>query len=195
MQLDATDATVPDYDMDEFMSEDDDDGMAEQLAGEQLSRIQERKANFNNFDSDGNNVLDALRTPLSASDLIEAIKRTRFMAKTERALINLVETYISTDTLLANIENMEFANNLFATDVDVIRLTTPRTDTGRAEWSYIMGNMEAAVKLILTRTHGAYRERRLQDMNRAEVVTGKLGQAQNKEAGKHTFGLPRLGRR
>ena len=193
MELDVNDATVPEYDLSEFSpDESEDDGLAEQMAGEQLSRIQERKANFNNFDSDGNNVLDALRTPLSASDLVDTIKRAHFLAQTERALINLVQTFISTDTLLANIENMDYANNLYATEIDVIRLTTPKTDTGRAEWSYILGCMDASVKLILTRTHGAYRERRLQDMNRAEVVTGKL--SQTKEPGKHSFSLPKIGK-
>ena len=181
---------TPEYDMDVYTDEEE-DGYSDQLAGEQLSRIQERKAEFNNYESDGLNVLDQLRTPMSADDLITAIHNAHFLASTERRLIHLVQTYISTDTLLANIENMELANNLFESSLTEILISANKTDTNRKEWLSICSNMRSSVKLTLTRTHGPYRERRLQDQNRAEVVTGKLTTAEKQQNAAHSvFKLP-----
>ena len=87
---DLPEGDIPDYQFDSYAAENDEDdstGYEEQLAGDALSKIQDRKSNFNNFETDSLNVLDELRTPLSADDLIEAIKSARFMASSTRSLI------------------------------------------------------------------------------------------------------------
>lgn len=193
MNIDASDASVPEYNLNDFITENEgeEDDLAETIAGEQLAKIQERKTGFNNFDTDSNNVLDQLRTPLSGTDLIANIKNARFYQQTERGLIQLVQTYLSTDTLLSNIENMQNAMNMFHIALYDLNLKVPGTDYNRADYQAIIRSIEASVKLLFTRTHGAYRERRLQDINRAEVITGKLGPGEKKQqAVKKAFGLP-----
>lgn len=192
---DPSEGDIPEYQFDSYAGETDDgDGLEEQLASDALSRLQDRKQNFNNFETDNLNVLDELRTPLSADDLITAIQAARFMASSTRGLIQIVQTYISTDTILANVTNKELAWLYYATAISALEYIAPKTDTSRREWFTITNNMAFAVRAILSRATGPYRERRLQDQNRAEVITGKLAQAQQKEsAGKAPFKLP-LGR-
>lgn len=194
---DLPEGDIPDYQFNSYAAEgeeEDDGGLQEQLASDALSRLQDRKQNFNNFETDNLNVLDELRTPLSADDLITAIKAARFMASSTRALEQIVQTYICTDTILANITNKELAWLYYATTISATEYVAPKTDTGRREWFVITKNMDFAVRAILSRATGPYRERRLQDQNRAEVITGKLAHAAEKpSAGKAPFKLP-LGR-
>lgn len=194
---DLPEGDIPDYQFDSYAAENDEEsstGYEDELAGDALSKIQDRKSNFNNFETDNLNVLDELRTPLSADDLILAIKSAHFMASSTRSLIQIVQTYISTDTILANITNKDLAWLYYSTAIAAAEYIAPKTDTGRREWFVITNNMAFAVRAILSRATGPYRERRLQDQNRAEVITGKLAQTkQQQSAGKMPFKLP-LGR-
>ena len=172
------------YDFDSYdTSEDDgDDSYADQLVDSQVQKNLDRMQNFTQFDAENYNYLAALRTPLSADDLIQHIKNSRFLMSTQRGLIGIVNVYLSTDTLLANIENVGLAVSQFRISVTTLTATAPRCDTTTRQYMRICDLMEMAVRIVFTRTHGAYRERRLQDMNRSEVVTGKLSQSQQPES-------------
>lgn len=171
-----------DYSFDSYDSSDDDDtDYADQLADSQVQKNLERMQNFTQFDGENYNYLAALRTPLSADDLIQHIKNSRFLMSTQRGLIGIVNVYLSTDTLLANIENVGLAVAQFRISVTTLTATAPRCDTTTRQYMRICDLMEMAVRIVFTRTHGAYRERRLQDMNRSEVVTGKLSQIQKEQ--------------
>jgi len=176
---------------------EDDDGQAEgygqQFADSTISKTMDRMQSCNQFEGENYNYLTSLRTPLIADDLNDRIQTSYFMMSTQKGLRGLVDTFISTDTLLANIENMHLAILYFKIALTEVTATAPRCDTTSRQYMRITALLEMAVRTVFTRTHGAYRERRLQDMNRAEVVTGKLTpsqQAQQASNGRTLFQLP-----
>lgn len=165
----------------------------EQFAGSAISRTMDRMQSCNQFEGENYNYLTSLRTPLIADDLLTRVKNSSFLQSTQKGLCGLIDIFISTDTLLANIENMNLAILYFRISLTEVTATAPRCDTTSRQYMRITALLEMAVRVVFTRTHGAYRERRLQDMNRAEVVTGKLTPSQQLSQpsnGRTLFQLP-----
>lgn len=181
-----TDAAEGKYPETEFQSvgtsqqaeEDIENDHSDAVVQTRLAEHVERVSSFNAYDGEGLNYLESLRTPLSADDLITMIQEAKFLRITTQSLINTIKTHISTDALLSQTEeggNAELYFDIIMTEVTAL---CPLCDTTRPEYVVIKSNMKSCFLYELSRTRGAYRERRLQDPNRMEIVTGKLTSAQ-----------------
>lgn len=175
-------------------AEDVEDGNAEAVAQTRLSQHVERMGSVNIFDVEGLNYLEALRTPLAADDLIAIIEDAKFMRTTTNALKNVVTTHISPDALLSQTEEGGCAELYFDTIVTEAASICPSCDINSPEFVIIKSAMKGCYLYELSRTRGAYRERRLQDPNRMEIVTGKLSAAQQNEP-RRGISLPGFRRR
>jgi len=118
--------------------------------------------------------LGSLKSTTIAERLIAHIQSTTLSTRCQNALISIVETYICEDVLLANINSPDMALNNFDISMAESIPCASICDTTQPEWLRLKDLLRNTFEIILTRTNGPYRERRLQDNNRVEVVTGKM---------------------
>lgn len=154
---------------------------AESASQTRLAQHIERMGSVNIYDGEGLNYLESLRTPISADDLITQIKDAKFFKVTTNALINIVTTHISPDALLSQTDEGGCAELYFDTIVTEATALSPSRDVNSPEFVIIKSAMKGAYLYELSRTRGPYRERRMQDPNRMEVITGKLSAAPQTE--------------
>lgn len=175
-----------------FEEEGYDEELGSSAAQSRLAQHIDRMGSINVYDGEALNYLESLRTPLAADDLITMIKEAKFLRITTNALINTIKTHISPDALLSQTEEGGNAELYFDTLMTEVTALCPSVDTSRPEFVVIRSTMKGSFLYELSRTRGAYRERRLQDPNRMEIVTGKLSTAQKQE-GRRGISLPGLG--
>lgn len=172
------DPEYPEYQFDGFAGDDeegDDDATSTAMSEVERNSLRNQMAGIHEAES--LNYLESLRTTHSADILIEMIDSCVFFEATKEALRGWVRTNIGTDKLLTNTTSIDEA--LMKVEILLLELTAtvPTHDTENPQWLTTIGNMRSAAADIIYRTFGAYRERRLQDVNRMEVVTGKLAGA------------------
>lgn len=184
-------ASVGDYP--EECQDEGEDYSAESLSQTRLAQHIERMGSVNVYDGEGLNYLESLRTPTAADDLIDMIKDAKFLRITNNALVNVVTTHISPDALLSQTEEGGCAELYFDTILTEATALCPTCDVNRPEFVVIKSAMKGAYLYELSRTRGPYRERRMQDPNRMEIVTGKLSAAPQTERRKG-ISLPGLRR-
>lgn len=155
---------------------DSDPELEEAAAGSVIGRSMERVQDMSVYDGEQYNYLNALRNPLSAEDLMDALDNSHLLQSSINALKDLILTHISSDTLLANIQNKDIAFLNFDIAVTQIESTTPNCDVNSREWFYILENIRGAYRVVVSRAWGVKRERIMQDMNRSEatITTGKV---------------------
>lgn len=178
--MNPEDTEYPEYDFAGFASDDeeDDDGLATGMSEVERHSLRNQMAGIHEAES--LNYLESLRSPQAADDLIEMVNDCAFMEGTKEALRGLTRIRISTDKLLTNTQNIERAKLNFESALLEITATAALYDTQNPQWLTTTSCIRDAAYDIIERTFGAYRERRLQDVNRMEVVTGKLTAAQPK---------------
>lgn len=160
-----------------------DDGDMDDAAGMAMSEAERRSLReqlSGIHETEGLNYLEALRTPYTADDLIEMVNDCAFFESTKETLRGLIRGTISTGKLLSNTPSIEEAQMKFDILLLELTATVPTHDTDSPQWLTTIGILRDVETDIIYRTFGAYRERRLQDVNRMEVVTGKLGTAPQK---------------
>ncbi|HJJ79594.1 MAG TPA: hypothetical protein O0X74_02325 [Methanocorpusculum sp.] len=169
----------PEYNFEGFENNDEDDeGLSTAMSEVERHSLRNQMAGIHEAES--LNYLESLRSPQSADDLLEMINVCAFLESTKEALRGLTRIRISTDKLLTNTQNIERAKLNFEAALLEITATAPTNDTQSPQWLTTTSCIRDAAYDIIERTFGAYRERRLQDVNRMEVVTGKLAAAQQK---------------
>lgn len=173
----------------------DDDEQSQMASQTRLSQHLERTGSINLYEGESLNYLESLRTPLAADDLIEIIYEAKFFKVTTTALINVIKTHISPDAILSQTEEGGCAELYFDTILTEATALCPTHDIYRPEFVIVKSAMKASYLYELSRTRGPYRERRLQDPNRMEIVTGKLSTAQKPDNTRHGISLPGLRRR
>lgn len=184
------DSAYPEYQFDGFAVDDEDDGDAVGQAMSEVERHSLRNQMAGIHEAESLNYLESLRNPLAADDLMEMIDDCAFLQATKDSLKGLVRIAISTDKLLTNTPNREIALMGFEGALLEITATVPLYDTQSPQWVTTTSCIRDAATNVIDRTLGAYRERRLQDVNRMEVVTGKLSAApQQSEQKKQKRGL------
>ena len=162
------------------VSDDEDMDDAAGMAMSEAERRSLREQLSGIHETEGLNYLEALRTPYTADDLIEMINDCAFFESTKETLRGLIRGTISTGKLLSNTPSIEEAQMKFDILLLELTATVPTHDTDSPQWLTTIGILRDVETDIIYRTFGAYRERRLQDVNRMEVVTGKLGTAPQK---------------
>lgn len=165
--------------------------LEEAAAGSVIGRSMDRVQDMSVYDGEQYNYLNALRNPLTAEDLIDALESSHLLQSSINALKDLILTHVSSDTLLANIQNKDIAFLNFDIAVTQIEATTPSCDVNSREWFYILENIRAAYRVVVSRAWGIKRERIMQDMNRSEatITTGKAQQQTHVEPKKNLFKL------
>lgn len=166
--------------------------MEDEAANTFIGRSMDKVQDMSVYDGEQFNYLNALRNPLTADDLLEALECSHLLQSSIEALKDLVLTYISSDNLLANIQNKDIAFLNFDIAITQIEATTASCDVNSREWFYITDNIRAAYRVVVSRAWGIKRERIMQDMNRSEatITTGKAqaqAQAEPKKS-KFSFG-------
>lgn len=163
--------------------------LEEAAAGSVIGRSMDRVQDMSVYDGEQYNYLNALRNPLTAEDLIDALDNSHLLQSSINALKDLVLTHISSDTLLANIQNKDIAFLNFDIAITQIEATTPNCDVNCREWFYILENIRAAYRVVVSRAWGIKRERIMQDMNRSEatITTGKAQQQTHSESKKNSL--------
>lgn len=156
----------------------EDSELEDNVAGSVISRSMDRVQDMSVYEGEQFNYLNALRNPLTAEDLLDALDESHLLQTSINALKDLVLTHISSDTLLANIQNKEIAFLNFDIAITQIESTTANCDVNSREWFYITDNIRAAYRVVVSRAWGIKRERIMQDMNRSEatITTGKAQQ-------------------
>lgn len=170
----------PEYHFTGCVSDDDDMDDAAGMAMSEAERRSLREQLSGIHETEGLNYLEALRTPYTADDLIEMVNDCAFFESTKETLRGLIRGTISTGKLLSNTPSIEEAQMKFDILLLELTATVPTHDTDSPQWLTTIGILRDVETDIIYRTFGAYRERRLQDVNRMEVVTGKLGTAPQK---------------
>lgn len=173
---------------------DDGDEYASSASHSRLSQHLERMGSVNLYEGEALNYLESLRTPLAADDLIDMINEANFLKVTSNALINLVKTHISPDALLSQTDEGGCAELYFDTSLTEATALCPQSDIFSEKFVTIKSAMKSSFLYELSRTRGPYRERRMQDPNRMEIITGKLSAAQKPEH-KPGISLPGFRRR
>lgn len=179
--MNPEDAEYPEYDFEGFVSDDenDDEGLSTGMSEVERHSLRNQMAGIHEAES--LNYLESLRSPQAADDLIEMIDSCSFLEATKESLRGLTRIRISTDKLLTNTQNIERAKLNFESALLEITATASLYDTQSPQWLTTTSCIRDAAYDIIERTFGAYRERRLQDVNRMEVVTGKLAAPQKAE--------------
>lgn len=170
----------PEYHFTGCVSDDEDMDNAAGMAMSEAERRSLREQLSGIHETEGLNYLEALRTPYTADDLIEMVNDCAFFESTKETLRGLIRGTISTGKLLSNTPSIEEAQMKFDILLLELTATVPTHDTDSPQWLTTIGILRDVETDIIYRTFGAYRERRLQDVNRMEVVTGKLGTAPQK---------------
>lgn len=170
----------PEYHFTGCVSDDEDMDDAAGMAMSEAERRSLREQLSGIHETEGLNYLEALRTPYTADDLIEMVNDCAFFESTKETLRGLIRGTISTGKLLSNTPSIEEAQMKFDILLLELTATVPTHDTDSPQWLTTIGILRDVETDIIYRTFGAYRERRLQDVNRMEVVTGKLGTAPQK---------------
>lgn len=169
------DSAYPEYEFEGFAKDDEDgDDGAVEMGMSEIERHSLRNQMAGIHEAESLNYLESLRNPLAADDLMEMIENSSFFEATKESLKGLVRIAISTDKLLTNTPNREIALMNFEGALLEITATVPLYDTQNPQWVTTTSCIRDAATNVIDRTLGAYRERRLQDVNRMEVVTGKL---------------------
>ena len=169
----------PEYNFEGFENNDEDDeGLSTAMSEVERHSLRNQMAGIHEAES--LNYLESLRTVQVADDLIEMIDDCAFLEETKKALKGITRVRISTSKLLTNTQNADRAKLKFDASLLEITATAPTCDTQSPQWLTTTGCIQDAAYDIIDRTFGVYRERRLQDVNRMEVVTGKLATAQQK---------------
>ncbi|MDD3098879.1 MAG: hypothetical protein PHW36_00825 [Bacilli bacterium] len=126
------------------------------------------------FNAEELTYLGELKSTEIAQRLKDQILCTSLSTRCQNALVSIVDTYICEDVLLANINHPLMALNDFDISMSESVPCASICDTTQPEWLRLKDLMRNSYAILLTRTIGPYRERRLQDNNRVEVVTGKM---------------------
>lgn len=165
--------------------------LEEAAAGSIIGRSMDRVQDMSVYDGEQYNYLNTLRNPLNAEDLIDALESSHLLQSSIDALKDLILTHVSSDTLLANIQNKDIAFLNFDIAVTQIESTTANCDVNSREWFYVIDNIRAAYRVVVSRAWGIKRERIMQDMNRSEatITTGKAQSQASAEPHKNKFSL------
>lgn len=144
------------------------------------------------YDAEDLTYLGTLKESEVAERLREHICSSPLLAGSQRALLQIVDTYISRDFILANIENPAYALNSLDIAFSLAVLSATTYDTKHPDWLMTQSHIRSTFEVLLTRAHGSRRERILQDMRRVEVMTEHSTNLQNDAniAKKRNLGLP-----
>ena len=143
-----------------------DENGAGALIGDRIQDLLDR-----DYDAEDLTYLGTLKESEVAGRLRDHIESSPLLAGSQRALLQIVDTYISRDFVLANIENPAYALNNLDIAFSLAILSATTYDTRQPDWLMIQSHIRSAFEVVLTRARGPKRERILQDMRRVEVTT------------------------
>lgn len=117
--------------------------------------------------------LTDLRSPKVADELCSYINNTSLLAATKRSLCAITRTYISQDTILANIKDVPSALNDLNITLSLSIANATSYDIANPDYLMVKSMLRNTYEIMLTRAFGPKRERIIQDQNRSEVLSGR----------------------